>query len=143
MKLILKRFTLTRTLFGADGAFGRLVDAGGDQLAVTLEHAYVSGQDPLLWLTKVPAGLYTCTRGIYHPGGKRLETFEVQNVPNHDGILFHMGNVAKDSDGCILLGQQIVRLGASPDKSITASKKTFESFMELLNGQDSFTLEVR
>jgi hypothetical protein len=34
----------------------------------------------------------------------RLRTALVQDVPNRDYILFHIGNSAKDTSGCILVG---------------------------------------
>lgn len=113
-----------------DGIFGVLLDEQGNQIAVTAEHAYNA-------LPKLPQGVYTCKRGhhVLHSGP--VETFEVLDVPGHSGILLHVGNYPqKDSDGCILLGEE--RVG----DMITNSRETFEKFLQLQSGVDSFMLTV-
>ena len=123
--------TLTRARFEADGIFGELTN-GDKHVCYTLEHSFDS-------VPAVPAGTYTCKRGQHRLGGmaNNFITFEVQNVPGHTGILFHTGNTNRDSEGCILLGQQIK--GAV----LLNSRPAFASFMELLDRLPQFTLEVK
>lgn len=127
--MILKRHT-----FVPDGIFGVLSD-GVENLAYTLEHSYGSGSD---WHPKLPPGDYQCVRGIHRLTGliQALETFEVTNVPGHTGILFHIGNYNKDSEGCILLGK------ARGVGSILNSYQAFQDFMEEMQGIDTFPLTV-
>ena len=126
---------LVRTTFNDDGICGTLYNDEGDQIAVTMEHAYNK-------LPKLPAGTYRCQRGLHslHSRPDPFETFEVMDVPNHTGILFHPGNWQGDSNGCILLGR--VCTGSEQGAMVTNSRATFNKFMLDLDGVDSFTLTV-
>ena len=126
---------LVRNAFTADGIFGVILDDSGKQLAVTLEHAYPSGNG---FMPKIPPGTYTCTKGTHQLAGMAapFETFEVTHVPGHTNILIHMGNYNKDSEGCILLGETCT------NAMITNSKITFQLFMSNLSDTNSFQLSV-
>lgn len=126
----------------AFGIFGKLTCDDGDKFfAYTLEHAYASMIPGESFKAKLPEGEYTCERGFHKIGKpgelKTIETFEVKNVPGHSGILFHVGNSNRDSDGCILLGTEILMYGLSE------SRKAFEQFMLDLKGINQFQLRVR
>ena len=123
--------TLTRTDFTPDGIFGELVDDKGKLSLVTLEHSYDNE-------TKLPDGTYTCLKGIHKlHDNVPFEAYEVMNVPGHTGILLHVGNYNKDSNGCILLGME--RDGIMIKHSMIA----FSKFMGLLEKEESFTLIVK
>lgn len=133
MNLLLQRLETN-----AEGVFGMLSDPEGNQVAVTLEHAFDVGLGNGSYAPKIPSGVYTCQRSQH-----RLEnmdhdftTFQVMDVPNHTNILFHWGNYNKDSNGCVLLGNE--RNG----DMIMNSKITFNSFMALQKDVDQFTLTV-
>lgn len=130
---------LVRGQFRKDGIFGSLLDEYGNELAVTLEHAYQDGTD--FW-PKLPDGVYRCVRGIHHFNGATtgFETFEITKVPGHTGILFHVGNYNKDSDGCILVGRNIVPIADC--QAISASALTFDDLMDFLEEVNEFTLTV-
>lgn len=132
---------LTRTQKGEDGIFGELSCAAkGAVICLTLEHAYhVNGS----YSPKLPAGEYLCQRGVHSLAhGHPFETFEVTGVPDHTGILYHIGNYNIDSSGCVLLGQE--RIQYLPSKfMINYSKKTFQKFMQIQDGVDLFSLLVR
>ena len=139
MNLLLVRF-----LHRSDGIFSRLLNADGEQLAVTLEHAYgdmESGFQP-----KIQPGTYECVRGLHRLDKGRglmtapFETFEVTGVVGHTGILFHAGNWNKDSHGCILLGMAIAESEAG--EMVTNSRATMARFMEWQAGVDRFELTV-
>jgi hypothetical protein len=132
--------TLTRNEFRPDGVFSTLTDESGVKIASTLEHAY-DDISPGEWLPKIPDGTYTCVRGQHRLARMQtsFETFEVTNVPGHTNILFHIGNFDNDSEGCILLGENVAN---TKPQMITNSKSTFVKFMELQDGVSSFTLTV-
>lgn len=134
--------TLTRNQFREDGIFSTLspTEVDGEYAAVTLEHSFTSQ-----FLPKIANGTYTCKRGMHRLHGMAVdfETFEVQGVIGHSGILFHVGNYNKDSDGCVLLGQRVSQYSKSGLLMVTGSKVAFAAFMELQNGLDSFILTVR
>ncbi len=127
--------TLTRQQFLECGIFSLLKDEDGNIIAHTLEHSYDCKP-------KVYDGTFTCVRGIHHLDHiPVVETFEVIGVTGHEGILFHVGNYNKDSDGCILLGTGVAMLDDG-SQMITDSKVAFDKFMALLTGIESFSLVV-
>lgn len=137
MNLILKRRE-----YRSDGIFSELYAEDETFIAVALEHAYPAGYEPEKWIAKVAPGVYTCRRGEHRLFGMpdSFSTFEVLNVEGHSGILFHTGNYNKDSNGCILLGEEFadVLIG----KMITHSRSTFARFIALQEGVSEFTLTV-
>lgn len=126
---------LNRQEFRSDGIFGFILDSNYKFLFTCLEHSYDC-------LPKLPKGKYSCVRGLHKlHDGIEFEAFEVMDVPNHTGILFHIGNYNEDSEGCILLGVGFGQT-SSNGKMITGSKQALKAFMELQKELDSFTLIV-
>lgn len=123
MDLILDRFN-----FSPNGILG-ILGSKEEDICYTLEHAYNLAP-------KIPEGIYRCVRGQHQLKSGPIETFEVTNVPNHTGILFHPGNTENDSEGCILLG-----MGKSGD-ALTLSRLAFEAFMGFQDRVDTFMLKV-
>lgn len=137
---------IARKDFRSDGIFGELHDEHHKFICVTLEHAYLERDGN--YFPKVAAGTYTCVRGTHqlehmdHP----FETFEITGVPPFDGkpvtkILFHWGNYNNDSKGCILLGQ-FIGPKSNGGKMITNSHKTFDAFMKMQEGLQTFDLII-
>lgn len=126
--------TLRRIKFHADGIFGQLL-YDNNIIAITLEHAYRCFSD---WIPKIPIGNYPCVRGMHRLENmtEDFETFEIKNISNCTGILFHIGNYNRDSHGCVLLGKAI------DGNMITNSKETFENFMDMLKGINQFELII-
>lgn len=137
---------LHRNSFGLAGIFGSLLgEVSMCPIAVTLEHAYGSIESG--YLAKIPVGQYLCKRSMHRLEGmtQDFETFEITNVPCHTKLLFHWGNYNRDSDGCILLGEKLAPSGLEMvgiGQMITHSRATFNAFMTLQIGIDSFTLTV-
>lgn len=125
---------LIRREFREDGIFSELKDEKSNVLAQCVEHSYNSKP-------KLPFGKYTCRRGIHKlHAGKPFETFEICGIPNHSGVLFHVGNWHTESDGCVLVGGGIAQ--SKKGQMVTASKQAFYELMDKLEGQNSFTLIV-
>ena len=63
--------------------------------------------------TAIPTGRYRVTLGVKSPkfGTRKEYAFfngylpRLLNVPAFDGVLIHIGNTARDSAGCILVGR--------------------------------------
>ncbi len=126
-----------------DGVFGELSTGDGKSFGVTLEHAFSDTLDQGPFWAKVKDGTYTCKRGEHQlHNSPKFITFEVTGVEGHQGILFHVGNYNKDSEGCILLGRRIVHNPDAEGRMITSSKNTFNKFMDLQKNVDEFTLTV-
>lgn len=130
MDLILRRQSRTSA-----GVFSTLEDMDGEVLFYTLEHAYQ--QPDGSYDAKLNLGIHPCVLG-QHQLAKMKEPFqayEITEVPGHSGILFHVGNYNKDSDGCVLVGT--AHVGAM----ISGSNIAFKKFMEMQDGKN-FTLSV-
>ena len=63
--------------------------------------------------TAIPTGRYKVSMIVQSPKYAKSKKYEkckgyiprLVNVPGYDGILIHIGNYAKDSYGCILVGE--------------------------------------
>ena len=88
--------------------------------------------------SSIPAQQYICQR-IQSP--KFGETFQVMDVPGRSAVLFHAGNTAADTEGCILLGQYWGKLGER--RAILNSGNTFKAFMQELWGHNHAHLTIR
>lgn len=137
-------FTLKRNEAREDGIFGELLDSNNTAIAVTLEHSYDSGLGDGSYAPKLLPGQYKCVRGKHslHTIPVPFDTFEVTGVAGHQGILFHPGNFNHDSDGCILLGRNIVPTLDGGGNMITSSRNTFNKFMNIQKDVQEFTLTV-
>lgn len=128
---------LLRDTFSESGIFGTLRTDDDIEICKTLEHAYPTfGQK---WKAKIPpAAHYMCVRGMHRlkSGAQPFETFEVTGVYGHSGLIFHPGNWNRDSDGCILLGENV------QDRALVRSRVAFLDLMMRLNGVTSFSLQV-
>lgn len=87
------------------------------------------------FISCIPPGTYTCSKVLSKRHGT---TFQIDDVPGRDGILFHVGNFPKDTEGCILLGRHI---GNDRDM-IYNSGTAFNEFTATLWKVDKFTLEI-
>ncbi len=85
----------------------------------------------------IPAGKYICKSRLSRRFG---QTFEVADVPDRSDILFHSGNVAEDSRGCILLGKGLGQFGEK--KGIVHSKNAVQDFLQALGKLNTFSLSV-
>ena len=95
----------------------------------------------------IPAGSYPCRRYLSPHFG--YELFRLYEVPGHDAIEIHKGNLPKDTHGCILVGSQFGDLwthnAGEPEKTepgILGSKPAFDALMQELVGVNEFTLSV-
>lgn len=133
--------TLDRKQFREDGIFGELLDHNGIFLCVTLEHSYPCEKG---FMPKLPPGEYDCIR--HAPNHLPYETFMIADVPDFlgvpvTGILFHILNFNKESDGCVGVGEQIGHQ-SNGGLMIMASAKAFAALMGVQKGVDKFKLKV-
>mgnify|MGYP000948095368 FL=1 len=133
MKLIVER--IKEIYDGTIGRF-RLVSEDGRLLleGFTLEPAgpdtVERGRDK-----RIPAGVYQTT---WHESGKfqrLLPLLYNEKVPKDRCILIHSGNIAKDTQGCILLGNKADEYG------VCDSKMALEAFLKLMFKKE-FQVEI-
>lgn len=134
--------TLKRIASLDAGTFGVLL-ADGVPFALTLERPW---RDNRVGESCIPAGVYLAARcrTLAHYGyadsPKFGDTFEVTDVPGRSLILFHKGNLADDTQGCILVGEQFEMVNGQP--GVAASAKGFTEFLALTQGVDRFAMTI-
>lgn len=68
------------------------------------------------------------------------QTFVVEDVPNRDGILFHVGNTVRDTTGCILLGKDVGMFRFR--RAVLQSQVAMNAFRKATRGIDVLDLFV-
>jgi hypothetical protein len=90
--------------------------------------------------TAIPTGRYQVTLGVQSERFKNKAQYKfcngylprLLNVPCFEGVLIHIGNYPKDTEGCILVGRNTA-VGAVMD-----STATFLKLYEILKGAKGF-----
>ena len=77
--------------------------------------------------SSIPAQQYSCRRVNSPRFGK---TFQVLGVPGRSDILFHAGNTANDTNGCIILAEHFGKLAGN--RAVLNSGNTFRQFVAWL-----------
>jgi hypothetical protein len=124
---------LIRLEKGDHGTFG-VLRSGGDVFCLTLEPP---DRENIPQISCIPSGRYVCRRVASPRFGL---TFEITDVPGRSHILFHRGNVAADTSGCVLLGSRFGVLGRA--RGVLDSGTAFAAFMERCAGRDEFILVI-
>ena len=117
MKLI-----LTRHARRADYTIGRLEDENGMKICDTLEPTwrdYKGGDLKIPKKSAIPEGTYRVVVTKSHRFGIYLPL--LVGVPGFEGVRIHSGNTNKDTEGCILVGENI-QVGRVLWSRITLSK---------------------
>ena len=113
----------------------------GEPVFTTLELPWLENRPNI---SCIPEGEYECRKALNrltNSGHKIPETFEVMRVKGRGGILFHVGNTARDTRGCILLGMSF-DVSSEFEPCIMESGKAFAAFLRLLRNRQSFSLKV-
>ena len=93
---------LIRDTFTKESTLGELF-LNGERMCDTLELPYINNERRV---SCIPEGEYKVRLRLARESASRdYLHLLVQEVPNRDYILFHRGNTAKDTSGCILVGQ--------------------------------------
>ena len=93
---------IIRDTFTENSTIGELF-INGERFCDTLEKPWLNNQRNI---SCIPAGQYKVRLRLPRESATRdYLHLLVQDVPNRDYILFHIGNTAKDTSGCILVGQ--------------------------------------
>lgn len=91
-------------------------------------------------ISSIPAQQYECH---WHQSSRFGSTYRVLDVPGRTNVLFHAGNRAKDTRGCIILGQYPDKLrGGDKDRGVWNSGATFKEFMFRMRDFDRFLLTI-
>ena len=119
------------------GNFGTLL-IDGRIFCTTLELPWMEN---VPFYSCVPEGYYVCVRRESWTGKKKHgDTFEVLNVPERSGILFHPANWVYELEGCIAVGQKPGPLRG--DRAIQNSGATFQGLMNKIGFRNKIDLRI-
>lgn len=152
MKLLLKRIALRPTytighLF-IDGA--KFCDTVEDKVRDTNKDGDLldEGEQKVYGETAIPYGRYKITLKVQSPrfSNRAIYAFckgylpRLLNVPHFEGVLIHIGNSAKDSGGCILVGENKVVGGVV--NSTATFKRLYERLSEADRNGEEIEIEI-
>jgi hypothetical protein len=89
------------------------------------------------YISSIPCQQYVIER---HTSPRHGLTFRVKTVPHRSDILFHTGNWLDETQGCILLGLNLIPF---PKRGVGSSRVAHEMFMEDMEGYDTGHLTVQ
>ena len=133
MKLI-----LTRHARRADYTIGRLEDENGKKICDTLEpiwRNYDGGEMKIPRKSAIPEGSYR----VVVTKSKRFQKYLplLVGVPGFEGVRIHAGNTSRDTEGCILVGQNL-QVG-----KLLWSRITLEKLMKLIENEKEIYLTIK
>lgn len=132
MKLVLKRIFL-----GDFYTIGELY-VNGDYFCDTLEDKVRNGEK-IPGETAIPAGTYRVTVSKSPKFGRDLPM--LCSVPNFTGIRIHRGNTAKDTAGCILVGENTVK--GRLNNSTKYEEMLTERLQKAQDQGETITIEIK
>ena len=124
----MKKLTLKRIAKKADYTIGRLEDEAGNRIC------YKGGELKVPRKSAVPEGTYPVVVTKSWKFGKYLPL--LVGVPGFEGIRIHSGNTNKDTDGCILVGQNLEK------GKVLMSRITLERLMKLIENEKRVFLTI-
>ena len=134
----MKTLTLTRIAKRADYTIGRLEDENGVKICDTLEPTwrdYKGGELKVPRKSAVPEGTYPVVVTKSKKFGKYLPL--LVGVPGFEGIRIHSGNTVNDTEGCILVGQNLEK------GKVLLSRLTLEKLMRLIENEKRIFLTIK
>ena len=134
----MKTLTLTRIAKRADYTIGRLEDENGVKICDTLEPTwrnYKGGELKVPRKSAVPEGTYPVVVTKSKKFGKYLPL--LVGVPGFEGVRIHSGNTVNDTEGCILVGQNLIK------GKVLLSRLTLEKIMRLIENEKRIFLTIK
>ena len=134
----MKTLTLTRIAKRTDYTIGRLEDENGVKICDTLEPTwrdFKGGELKVPRKSAVPEGTYPVVITKSKKFGKYLPL--LVGVPGFEGIRIHSGNTVNDTEGCILVGQNLIK------GKVLLSRLTLEKLMRLIENEKSIFLTIK
>ena len=132
------KLTLKRIAKRADYTIGRLEDENGVKICDTLEPTwrdFKGGELKVPRKSAVPEGTYPVVVTKSKKFGKYLPL--LVGVPGFEGIRIHSGNTVNDTEGCILVGQNLIK------GKVLLSRLTLEKLMRLIENEKRIFLTIK
>ena len=132
------KIILTRHARRADYTLGRLEDENGKKICDPLEPAwrdYKGGEKKVLGKSAVPEGTYR----VVITKSQRFQRYLplLVGVPGFEGVRMHPGNTSRDTEGCILVGQNL-QVG-----KLLWSRIALEKLMKLIENEKEISLTIK
>lgn len=128
----MKKLTLKRINSSSECVLG-VLELDDKEVCKTLELPWRDNQKGI---SCIPTGEYKLSP---YPSSRFGEVYIVNDVPNREGILIHVGNTADDIQGCILVGDSYGKLNGK--KAVLNSRQAFNLLKETL-GEEEYLLNV-
>ena len=133
MKLVLIRHARR-----ADYTIGRLEDENGMKICDTLEPTwrdYRGGELKIPKKSAIPEGSYR----VVVTKSRRFQKYLplLVGVPGFEGVRIHAGNTSRDTEGCILVGQNL-QVG-----KVLWSRITLEKLMKLIENEKEIYIIIK
>lgn len=125
-QLVLKRIHLSNT------ATLGIIYLDDKEICRTLENPWLNNEP---FISCIPKHNYVVKK---YSSSKYPDVWELQDVQGRSSILIHVGNRAKHTQGCILVGEKWGFLG--DDLAVLNSKKTLDKLRDILD--DKFLLKI-
>ena len=99
--------------------------------------------------TAIPAGKYEVTLNVVSPKYSKKANYKwcearmprLLGVPQFEGVLIHPGNSNKDTEGCLLVGENKVKGGLV--NSFATFKRLWVALNEAHKKRERITIEIR
>ena len=132
------KLVLTRHARRADYTIGRLEDENGKKISDTLEPTwrdYKGGELKIPKKSAIPEGTYR----VVVTKSRRFQKYLplLVGVPGFEGVRIHAGNTSRDTEGCILVGQNL-QVG-----KVLWSRITLEKLMKLIENEKVIYLTIK
>ena len=122
----------------ADYTIGRLEDENGIKICDTLEPTWRDYKGGELKIPKKSA-IPECTYRVVVTKSQRFQKYLplLVGVPGFEGVRIHAGNTSRDTEGCILVGQNL-QVG-----KVLWSRITLEKLMKLIENEKEIYLTIK
>ena len=132
------RLIFTRHARRADYTIGRLEDENGMKVCDTLEPTWRDYKGGELKIPKKSA-IPECTYRVVVTKSQRFQKYLplLVGVPGFEGVRIHAGNTSRDTEGCILVGQNL-QVG-----KVLWSRITLEKLMKLIENEKEIYLTIK
>ena len=132
------KLVLTRHARRADYTIGRLEDENGKKICDTLEpiwRNYDGGEMKIPRKSAIPEGTYR----VVVTKSRRFQKYLplLVGVPGFEGVRIHAGNTSRDTEGCILVGQNL-QIG-----KVLWSRITLEKLMKLIENEKEIYIIIK
>ena len=121
--------SLTRHTPEAEQTLGGLVVYCGSDIVFTCKTLELPWRENEPFISCIPEGTY---KVIPRDSTTYGNHWHVQDVTGRSLILIHAGNYHRDTEGCIIVGREILDIDGDGHRDVTSSRKTMRELNNVL-----------